>query len=474
MTRLDEDLLVAVSDAIRDRLGLSFRPERWRQLEAGLQMAAPSLGFGDAGECARWVASRPVDESQLKLLAQCLTVGETYFCRDTGVFHVLEHDILPPLVAARRDGERQLRIWSAACCTGEEAYTIAMILRRVIPDLERWNLTLLATDVNSHFLAKAAAGTYGEWSFRRTPQWMRRRHFRLREDGRWEIDADLRAAVTFGYLNLADATYPSVLSNTNAMDIIFCRNVLMYFDAPLVETVAQRLQASLVDGGWLAVGRSEALPVADGGLNPRSLDGETWYRKESARKRRVANTAAASSSAPATLAQPGAIPSFPVEAERLFALGDYADVCIVLRAFLDGGSTGRLERRRAMRMLAHACANLGRLAEAQRWCEDAIGEDRLDARLHYLLASILLERGRANEAEQSLRRALVVDESFVLAHFTLGNLARRRAGRRTARDHYERTLALLRRYRPDDLLPESDGMTARNLSEIATLALAQC
>jgi len=275
--------------------------------------------------------------------------------------------------------------------------------------------------------------------------------------------------VTFRYLNLADASYPSVLGNTNAMDVIFCRNVLMYFDAPLVAAVARRLQASLVEDGWLAVGRSEALP-GECGLASQSLRGETWYRKEAAK--RPAAVPAASRETSIDVAT--AVRPFPAAAEQLFARGEYGAVSGVLSEYLTRGGGERGDRRRALRMLAHASANLGRLEEAQSWCEQAIAEDKLDARLHYLLASILLERDRASEAEQSLRRALVADENFVLAHFTLGNLVRRRAGRQTARDHYERALALLRRYRPDDLLPESDGMTARHLSEIATLALGQC
>lgn len=468
---LEEGLLIAASDAIRERLGLSFRRERWRELEAGLNRAAPALGLEDAAECARWVMAPAVEEAQLRLLAQSLTVGETHFCRDAGVFHAFEQEILPPLVALRRTRDRRLRVWSAACCTGEEPYTIAMLLRRAIPDLDDWNLTILATDVNGEFLARAEEGVFGEWSFRRTPAWMRRRHFRRLDDGRWQIDSDIRRLVTFAFLNLADPSYPSLLSNTNAMDIVFCRNVLMYFDPPLVEAVGQRLQASLLDGGWLAVGRSESLARRDAGLNLRKVGGENWYRKEPAAPQR---DAVGTPKGVAATPRAANVLAFPVEAERLYAIADYAAVCDVLRAYVESGAAAGAERRRAMRLLAHASANLGCLDEAQGWCERAIAEDKLDARLHYLLASVLLERDRMAEAATSFRDALTVDENFVLAHFALGNLARRQSAPGVARDHYERALALLRRYRPDDVLPESDGMTARNLSDVAGLALAQC
>ncbi len=462
-------LLADVGGVIRERLGLHFPPERSRDLEAALHVVADTFGCEDAETCARKISGEPLDTEDLKTLAQALTVGETNFYRDPEVFKVLERDILPPLIDARRDGDRRIRVWSAGCCTGEEPYTIAMILARALPDIDDWNVTLLATDVNPDFLAKAERGIYGKWSFRRTPQWMWRRHFTALEKGRFEIDARIRSMVTFEHLNLAEDVYPSVFNNTNAMDIVFCRNVLIYFDQPTVERVVARLRSSLLADGWLALGRSERVPESIGELEAVTLRDDVWYRRIDGVVAGEESGEAAGDPAGAASAAP-----FPSDLQGLFDRGEYSTVAREVPHYLETGNLSRSDRRRAMRIQAQACANLGRLDEAQGWCEEALSEDRLDPRLHYLLASVLLERNRATEAEESFQRALFADDRFVLAHFALGNLNRRQRAPERARQHYQRTLALLRHYRPDEILPDSEGMTAGRLSQITEQALSQC
>lgn len=474
-TRLPDDLLLQVGQIVRERLGLHFPIERARDLEAALGVVAPSLGCVDAESCAHQIVGQPLEEEDLKVLAQALTVGETSFCRDGDVFQSLEHDILPTIVEERRATDRRIRIWSAGCCTGEEPYTIAMILRRLLPDIESWNVTLLATDVNADFLARAERGVYGRWSFRRTPQWMSHRYFSARSDGKYSIDPVIREMVRFEYLNLAEGTYPSVFNNTNAMDVVLCRNVLIYFDQPTVQRVVEQLGASLLPGGWLALGRSERVPEEVVRFDPVTLRGEFWYRRTPAALAdepiQPAALEALNGAAEADARQPT---PFPVNLEQRFEVGDYARVARDLTAYLKDANPSRADRRRAMRILAQACANLGRLAEAQSWCEEALSEDNLDPRLHYLMASVLLERDCAGEAEVSLQRALFADDRFVLAHFALGNLTRRAHDPGRAREHYQRTVSLLRHYRPEEILPDSEGLTAGRLSEIAEQALSQC
>ncbi len=466
---MSEAQLIEVGAVVRERLGLHFPKERIRELEAGLHVAAEALGCDDAESAARRIIAEPLGSDDLKTLAQALTVGETNFCRDLEVFRALERDILPELIQQRRDGDRRIRIWSAGCCTGEEPYTVAMILRRVLPDIDDWNVTLLATDINPHFLSRAEQGVYGGWSFRRTPTWMTRRHFSPISDGKREIHAEIRDMVAFEYLNLAESSYPSVFNNTNAMDVVLCRNVLIYFDNPTVERVVSRLRSCLMPGGWLALGRSERAPSEVQGLEPVKLGGDFWYRR-----REDWLTAEALAPARPQPVQPARVTPFPDALQELFERGDYGSVARKLSSYLRDGKPSRSDRRRAMRVLAQACANLGRLDEAQSWCEEALSEDKLDPRLHYLLASVLLERNQVGAAETSLQRAVFADDRFVLAHFALGNLTRRFRDGDHARDHFKRTLALLRHYRPDEILPDSEGLTAGRLSEITEQALSQC
>ncbi len=467
---IEQSLMQEVGSVIRDRLGLHYPAERSRDLEAALSLVAGAFDCADAEQCARRIVSRSLDGDDLDTLAQALTVGETNFFRDPEVFRALERTVLPPLIEERRDRERRLRIWSAGCCTGEEAYTIAMILQRVLPDIESWNVTLLATDLNPHFLRRARVGVYGKWSFRRVSAWSLRRHFEPTADGRHQIADGLRRMVTFDHLNLAEGGYPSVFNNTNAMDVVLCRNVLIYFDQPTVERVVTQLRSCLLPGGWLALGRSERAPDTVDRLRPETLDGDVWYRRDDVATEPSPRSATATAHAAASARRA----AFPETIEHRFEAGDYAAVASELEAFLAESQPTRGDRRRAIRLLAQARANLGELDEAQRWCEQALDEDGLDPRLHYLLASVLLERDRLDEAEASFRRALVVDDRYVLAHFALGNLMRRRRDPEAAREHFGHTLALLRHHRSEEIIPDSEGLTAGRLSEIAEQAMSHC
>ncbi|MGH8705397.1 MAG: CheR family methyltransferase, partial [Burkholderiales bacterium] len=247
-----------MSEFLSACIGLHFPQERWRDLERGLAASARDFDLPDAETCARWLLSEPLTRKQIEVLASHLTVGETYFFREKRSIEILEQHVLPELLRSRRGAEQRLRIWSAGCCTGEEPYSVAMLLDRLILDPEAWNVTLLATDINPRFLRKAAQGVYGEWSFRDTPGWVRERYFKTRRDGRCELHPHVRKKVTFSYLNLADDVYPSLLNNTNAMDVILCRNVLRYFAAERARQVVGNLFRSLVDGGWLIVSPAEA------------------------------------------------------------------------------------------------------------------------------------------------------------------------------------------------------------------------
>jgi chemotaxis protein methyltransferase CheR len=227
--RISQALLLRLSEFIVAQLGLHFPPERWADLERSLLAAATNFGFRNVNEFSRWLLMTSLTKPQIGQLASHLTVGETYFFREPRSYEILESDILVKLIQARRNGERRLRLWSAACATGEEAYSLAITISRAISDLENWNVTILATDINPLFLQKAMTGIYTSWSFRNTPEWIKNYYFDKQENGRCAITPQIKRLVTFAPLNLVEDVYPSLLNNTNAMDIIFCRNVLMYF-----------------------------------------------------------------------------------------------------------------------------------------------------------------------------------------------------------------------------------------------------
>ncbi|MFZ2855878.1 MAG: protein-glutamate O-methyltransferase CheR, partial [Rhodocyclaceae bacterium] len=272
-------LLQQFSAFLASRIGLHFPPPRWPDLLRGLERAAREFAQPGPEACMRWLLATPLQQRQIEILASHLTVGETYFYREPALFAALEQQILPPLIAARRAGSRSLRLWSAGCCTGEEAYTLAILLHRLLPDLDQWRISILATDINPRFLAQAQSGTYREWSFRNTPAWFKERYFTPGENGSYRLLPAIRRLVRFAYLNLVDDVYPTLESDTNGIDLVLCRNVLMYFEAQGIRAVLHKLRRALTPDGWLVLSATESGSVPLPGFAAVTWRDATAYRK---------------------------------------------------------------------------------------------------------------------------------------------------------------------------------------------------
>lgn len=492
--RLPDILLSQLGEFVAERMGLHFGPERWPDLERGIRSVTREFEFDDAESCIRWLLSSPLTKSQVEMLASYLTVGETYFFRERQSFEMLEERILPELTRRRRDGDRRFRIWSAGCCTGEEPYTIAILLKQVLPDLEDWQITILATDINPRFLQKASEGMYGEWSFRGVPPGIKERHFTKRHGGRFEILPEIKKMVTFSYLNLAVDTYPSLLNNTNAMDLIFCRNVLMYFSPERAKQVVRKFHHSLLDGGWLIVSPSETSHILYAQFVTVNFPEVIFYKKDSHKTSAVVSYGLEQETKPPlpptipfsfapppkpelTISEPLKEPVAPdtseekvvepehnlyAEAMDLYQQGRYEEAAQTLSTLLARDPSDS----KAMALLARVHANQGNLTEATRWCEKALAADKLSPACHVLHATILQEQGVTQEAIRALQRALYLDQNLVLAHFALGNIARQQGKFKETSKHFENARQLLAAYPQEDILPESEGMTAGRLMEI--------
>ncbi len=491
---LPDTFFPPLSRFIAAEMGLNFPKERWRDFERGIISAAGEFGFQDAESCAAWLMSSRLSRTQVEILASHLTVGETYFFREEKTFEALETQILPELIRSRRDTDRRLRLWSAGCATGEEPYSLAILLHRMLGDLPGWNVTILASDINPRFLHQASKAVYSQWSFRECPAWIKDSCFERTPDGRFELRPPIRKMVTLSYLNLAEDAYPSLVNNTNAMDVILCRNVLMYFTPSAAQEVIEKFYRALTDGGWLVVSPSETSHVLYSRYDAVSLAGAILYRKAAPHapapegflspaveeptpifqsafdpgiksdpsEMRLPET---SGIPPAGFAEQAEAESRPAADRRALALyerGRYAEAEKELRTVLNES----LDDAKAWALLARVYANQGKLREALECCGKAIAAEKVNAGSHYLRATILLEQGLLQEAGASLQRALYADQDYVLAHFLLGNLARRQGKVRNARRHFENALSLLKGCDRNQVLPESDGMTAGRLAEI--------
>jgi len=494
---VSQNTLALFNRFIARTMGLHIKDDRLNELAQKVAAISRDFGYNDPEECMLWLMSAPPSREQADILARALTIGETYFLRDPQSFQVLEQHVLPGIIRTRRTGEKCLRIWSAGCSTGEEPYSIAILLSRILPDPDDWNIMLLATDINPAALEKGRQGVYGNWSFRNAPPWLMD-YFRKRKDGRVEIIPSIRKMVRFSYLNLAEDSYPSLLNSTNAIDIIFCRNVMLYFGPALIERMIEKFHNALQDGGWLFVSPTEVSCRDFDGYSCERFPGAFAYRKGardgknrglwSGTPELQARPAAFTAGMPQAIELPTAVPSPPVahkpaadtvaessaaaeksscrerylEAVALYDKGSYESAAVKVMEILAAGP----ENADALELLAKSYANLGKLAEARQCCENAIKADKLRAHNHYLLSIILEEQGERDEAAAALQRALYIDQDFVLAHFALGNMNRQAGKKKEAERNFGNALRILERREPCEVLYDAEGMTAGRLAEI--------
>jgi chemotaxis protein methyltransferase CheR len=495
---VNHELLSRLSDFVAVRFGLHFPRKRWRDLERGISGVVKAFHFEDTESCIKWLLAGQLSISQLDTLACSLTIGETYFFRERKSFDALETRILPALIGSRRGDGKRLRIWSAGCSTGEEAYSIAMLLHKLITDLPQWNITILATDLNPFSLRKGERGEYGDWSFRGVPHRIKERYFTRNCDGRFEIAAHIRKMVTFAGLNLAEDPYPSLFNNTNAMDVIFCRNVLMYFAPQQVRKVIEGFRHSLLPGGWLVVSPCETSHTLFRDYETVSFHDAVFYRKGDRRNLlpespvgEVKNPAISLAS-PETACRTTVDPSFTLrhaepspaqpelpnaiqserspmdEALALYHQGLYIDAAAELMGLLknEEGMRDLPDFAVAATLLVRILADKGDFAAALEWSEIAVAANRLDPEIRYMQAVIFQEMGDAAAAILALRQTLYLDWNFTLAHFTLATLLLGQGKRKEAARHLDNARTLLAASGDDDILPGSEVMSARRLGEI--------
>jgi chemotaxis protein methyltransferase CheR len=475
-------------DLVMERSGLYFAENKQQMLERGLMEALNGSTCGGLDEYYRLLRGSPSAHPEWERLVSLLTVGETYFLRNRGHFGALAEKVFPEIISQQQDSSRRLRIWSAGCASGEEPYSVAIVLRELIPQIDRWNILILATDINRAALRAARQGIYGAWSFRGVEKRVQERYFRRDANERYHISDDVKRMVTFDYLNLIEDPYPSLSNNTHGLDIILCRNVTIYFRPEVTQAVVRRLHQCLVNGGWLVPGPSEPNMVTYGDFEQRSFPGAVLYRKPaSPRAPHIAPLFQAAPSASAKVAPAQPRPAAPAQtmakqlvpapgaAARLESPQAEPDLYAFGLALLEAGRADEaLAKFQAAAekdpRSAAACfalcrihANRGSLEEAQRWCERAIQNDRLLTPAYFMLSMIYQEQGLSDKAVDALKKTIYLDQGFVLAHYNLAHLYRRQGDEASARRALLTVQRLLEPKARNEPIPEGDGLVAGRL-----------
>jgi chemotaxis protein methyltransferase CheR len=237
---------------LKDRSGLVVTRDKAYLLESRLLPVARKHGLKSLDELAAVVRARPIGDL-VREIVEAMTTNESFFFRDIKPFEQFKGFVLPTLMKLRAQ-RRLIRIWSAACSSGQEPYTLAMMLAEQKAALSDWTIEILATDLSSDILEKAQAGLYSQFEVQRgLPIQLLVKYFKQQGD-RWQIDGGLRSRVRFKQFNLLDD--PTVLGG---FDVIFCRNVLIYFDQPTKSQVLDRLARVLPPDGFLYLGGAETV-----------------------------------------------------------------------------------------------------------------------------------------------------------------------------------------------------------------------
>jgi chemotaxis protein methyltransferase CheR len=263
-----------LADLFARACGFVLREDMKFVAERRLAPRLELLGLRDFSAYVRFLKFDPRGAEELELAVDLLVPHETYFFREPAQLACFEAQLLP-LLEKKNEHLRSLHLWSAGCASGEEPYTLAMLLSERAA-LATWDVEVLGTDFSKRSLTQARRAEYGATSLRATSDERRVRYFDPLEGGRVRVKDELRARVRFGQLNLLDTSAAALLPR---FDVIFCRNVLMYFDVPTRRQVVERFFERLKDGGFLLLGHSENLLTLSTRFELVQLSGDLVYRR---------------------------------------------------------------------------------------------------------------------------------------------------------------------------------------------------
>jgi len=402
-----DSLLQDISSLILHKTGIKIRSEDSSNLLQKISKRIQALRMKDGFEYLQLLTSTSKESrAEWDKLVSLITTGESYFLRDRGQIKLIQAHLLPDLIN-KMQGQKQLNLLSAGCSTGEEVYSLAIVMQENFPELDSWNVNLFGIDLNKEAISKAVQGIYPEWSFRGVENKYRSVYFRRQEAG-WQIIDSLRQKVKFRQCNLVEDDLSFFPIGT--VDLIICRNVFIYFDKDKIALVLSKFVDLLRPGGYLLTGHTELQEQDITPLVVHSYPESLVYQK------------------PDDLVMPTIelnLPPAPIPlnnfkelAQQKFNEGLYNETIEYLQNWLSLNS----QDEEAELLLAKVYANQGQYKKAEEVCHRVLEANHLAVSFLQLLAQIAEEQGQTNEAKEYLRRALLVDPNFVPGYLDLIDL----------------------------------------------------
>jgi chemotaxis protein methyltransferase CheR len=485
---------------IQSRLGLQFEDAKLTFLGEVIQLRLDDTGF--SVDQYLYALEDATSQNELAPLAKELTVPETYFFRNNDQFRAFKDLVLPRRIAAQ-SASRTLNILSAGCASGEEAYSIAMTTLGSLPD-PSWTLSLRAMDINPTALKKARRGRYSSWAFRETPPELQQKWFQ-KDGNEFILNERVRNAVTFVEQNLF--AEESDMWRSQSYDVIFCRNVMMYFSPEHARKLVGRIAGALAPKGYLFLGHAETLRGLSDDFHLRHTHDAFYYERKDAREEAempsIFTPASASQENPEPPASMDWVESIQRANDRVQALstdrkhetsavngkaqrprlgpdmtpvfamlhGDrFADALTYVRELpQEAGDDPDVLLMEAM-LLAHA----SKTAEAEQVCQRLLRLDELNASAHHILALCREAAGDLEGALEHDRIAAYLDPAFAMPHLHMGLLARRAGNRDLGRRELAHALTLLKHEDSARLMLFGGGFNRQSMIELCASALKDC
>ncbi|HIJ58992.1 MAG TPA: hypothetical protein HPP56_00030 [Nitrospirae bacterium] len=428
---MNTEVLLKLSSLVNEQLGLYYQENRIKEFEQRLKAFMKEKGIKDYDRLLLLLSERSLDRNDLTTLAQYLTVGETFFMRDMKSFQILQDNIIPEIVRDKKNlSHKEINILSAGCSTGEEPYSIAIIIDKLSSILKGWDIKIMAFDINSASLDKAKSGIYKEWSFRGAPEWLKKEHFVEIKKGLYEISPKLKRFVEFYQFNLASES-DRQSKKLCLYDVIFCRNVIMYFNEALRTKVLDFLTNLLFVNGWLITSPVDMQAYSNSYLNPISFDGYVVFKKQP--KLLKVDTKSVNSTTSDKI--DNLLDQFDLKS---YKLNQSVDITKEVKRYervskkskgthtknipvesSNGEKDGLLSN---LLKKAQDKANSGLLDEALAILNKAININKLDLKAYFLKAVILEESGNLLGALETWRNVLYIKNDLVSVRFRLANL----------------------------------------------------
>jgi chemotaxis protein methyltransferase CheR len=508
---LSEKTFIDFQSLLIEESGLNFPRDKIGRLEESLQERIKACGKQSFEEYLYFLKHHSDGASELKALYDLVTIGETFFFRNEHQFDALRNHAIPAIIEKRTAGQdkeaadRTLRIWCAGCSSGEEAYSIAMLLRENLPSFKSWDVSILATDINRRSLTLAQNAAYNSRAVELIPPDYMEKYFK--KSGRSHyLSEEIKRMVKFQYHNLGHDSFSALVSQP--LDILFCRNVLIYFDFSKMQQIIDQFADVLSPWGFLFLGHAETLWNVSNRFHPVEFPKTFIYQKasemhaassrpilplpelplsalcakpknenlklrenalqatidvDSAEKTKVAGE-------PAITAQEKQNTPAEDNIQTVLSAYEMNDVPKALK-IIEECLSGHSSDPQMLFLKAVILSNSGQYEEGLGCLNDILRKDNLNVAAYYLRGILSSKLNQYESAAQDFKRVIYVDSSLAVVYFHLADIERHLGRVEEAQKHYRNCLKLLDGISEDKAVDMSEGLTAGLLRQAAGTAL---